>query len=97
MADNINEQDLDTVCEILAWLWTNKRDVEEYKELFEVNDLGFPLAYGYYTEMIGIKSPAEKLIRDTWEYTIMGFDFPVTEKFTSLLDFVGRFPDDFSD
>ena len=49
-------------CEILGDLWTYHRDDEQFKEFFEYNDLGVPIAYGLVAKLI------EKLTPDGVRY-----------------------------
>jgi hypothetical protein len=49
-------------CEILSDLWEDYRDDEDFKDFFEYNDLGVPMAYGLVAKLI------EKLTLDGVRY-----------------------------
>lgn len=52
--------------EILASLWLEYRDEEDFAELFEFGDLGFPLAYCIDMKIVESSTEAEKLIKETF-------------------------------
>lgn len=67
--------DFDKKCEILAELWLNYRDEEEYEEYISYNDLGLPLAY-----ML-----AHGIVKNPSEYAMVFVD----EAFDLLLSTLG--------
>ncbi len=65
-------------CEILADLWLNYRDDEEFQDFVEYNDLGLPLAYAVQAQMITAKTQAEALINETWDLFLSGLEIEDT-------------------
>ena len=68
-------------CSILAELWLNYRDDEEFGEYIEYNDLGLPLAYLIDSNIVATTTEAEKFINEAWamlldalEVTDVGWD-----------------------
>ena len=62
-------------CEILADLWSNYRDEEEFQDFIRYSDLGLPFAYGVSTEILFVDdpdSPAYQIIDETWDLFISG-------------------------
>ena len=54
-------------CDILAQLWIEHRDDEEFKDFVEYNDMGLPLAY-FLSENIASPGPlTEPYILETFE------------------------------
>ncbi len=51
---------------ILRDLWVQYRDDEYFLDLFEVNDLGFPLAFLAYHQYVVLDDKGIELIDDTW-------------------------------
>jgi hypothetical protein len=68
--------------DILTELWTNYRDDDELKDFIEYNDLGLPMAYLLFYEMV---SPNEKS------------ELYINETFDSLLAFLGKEDKGFED
>jgi hypothetical protein len=59
-------------CEILADLWLNYRDDEEFKDFVEYNDLGLPLAFFISNEMVEPKERATTFINETFDLLLAG-------------------------
>lgn len=60
-------------CEILAELWMNYRDEDDFKDFIDYNDLGLPLAYAMQNDMIEKLSPvAETIIEETFDLLCAG-------------------------
>ena len=58
---------------ILAELWMNYRDDEEFKDFIEYNDLGLPLAYGVANNLIeSLTSIGETMVEETWDLFLSG-------------------------
>jgi len=52
---------------ILADLWLNYRDDEEFKDFIEYNDLGLPLAYMVSNKIVETTRLADEFITETFE------------------------------
>lgn len=68
-------------CEILAELWLQYRDHEDFADFIEYNDLGLPLAYALANEIVGNTPKAQAIIDETWDLLLaavevqdVGFD-----------------------
>ena len=62
-------------CQILADLWMNFRDDEEFLDFVEYNDLGLPLAYAMSSNIVTKLSVAgEDLINETWDLFLAGLE-----------------------
>jgi hypothetical protein len=61
---------------ILAELWMNYRDDEGLKDFIEYNDLGLPLAYFLYNELVLPTKQSQVYIDETFELliTALGVD-----------------------
>jgi hypothetical protein len=70
--------DLDTTpfskkCEILGDLWTEYRDDEEFKDFFEYNDLGVPMAYAVVSKLIEKLTPdGQRYIEESFRILLSG-------------------------
>ena len=60
-------QDFNGKCNVLAELWLDYRDDEEFKDFIEYNDIGLPLAYLIYSEIAKPTGIAEQYINETYE------------------------------
>ena len=70
--------------EILADLWLNYRDDEEFKDFFEYNDLGLPLAYALSQSVIETNATVEKLISETFDLFLAALEITDDEGYDSL-------------
>lgn len=77
-----------TKAEILADLWMNYRNDEEFEDFIEYNDLGLPLAYAISTEVVKSTDLAEKFIDETFDLLLAGLEIEDTG-FESLDDLLG--------
>jgi hypothetical protein len=82
-------------CDILAELWMNYRDNEDFKDFVEYNDLGLPLAYAISKEIVISTANSEMLIDETWEVFLAALDTEDTG-FESLDEVLGIESDDAS-
>lgn len=71
--------------DILADLWMNYREDEEFKDFCEYNDLGLPLAYILSNNIVTSTPMAEAFINETFDLLIAGLDITDTG-FESLDD-----------
>ena len=77
-------------CNILAELWMDYRDDEEFLDFIEYNDLGLPLAYAFSANLITTLSPAgESMIEETWDLFLAGLEIPEDTGFETLSDVLG--------
>lgn len=75
-------------CEILADLWLNYRDDEEFRDFVSYNDLGLPLAYAIANSIIEQNGIVEPFINEAWDLLIAGLGIEDTgfEALDELLD-----------
>jgi hypothetical protein len=77
-------------CEILSDLWTDYRDDEDFKDFFEYNDLGVPMAYGLVAKLIEKLTPdGVRYIEDSFRLLLEGLETEDT-CFDSLSDLLDR-------
>lgn len=75
-------------CQILADLWTDHRDDDEFKDFVEYNDIGLPLAYAIANEIVDSSQMAESFINETFRLLLLGLDLE-DSGFDSLTDILG--------
>ena len=70
--DNGNEEvtDFKHICSILAELWLNYRDDEDFEEFIKYNDIGLPLAFFIDSEIVAETDQASRYILETWQIFI---------------------------
>jgi hypothetical protein len=56
--------------EILAELWSNYKDNDEFTDFIEYNDLGLPLAYLIKENLCTVTSQGESYIEETFDLLI---------------------------
>jgi hypothetical protein len=73
---------------ILAELWLNYRDDEEFADFIEYNDIGLPLAYVLANDIVKSTDLAEKFIGETFALLLAGLDVEDTgfEALDDILD-----------
>jgi hypothetical protein len=59
---------------ILAELWMNYRDDEGLQDFIEYNDLGLPLAYFLYNELVLPTKQSEMYIEETFNLLVAALD-----------------------
>lgn len=57
---------------ILADLWLNYRQDEEFKDFVDYNDIGLPLSYIVSNGIVELTPMAEKFIRETFDLLLAG-------------------------
>lgn len=72
--------------EILADLWLNYKQDEDFTDFFEYNDIGLPLAYILENEIAEPTESAHKFINETFELLLTGLEIEEDEGFESLDD-----------
>ena len=82
------ETSFDNKCAILADIFINYRDDEEFADFREYNDLGLPLAYAIAGNIVKANPKAEKFINETFDLLLAGLDLEDTgfESIEDLLD-----------
>lgn len=60
--------------EILADLWMNYRDDDDFRDFFEYNDLGLPLAYLLNSKVVETTPMAEGFINETFDLLLAGME-----------------------
>ena len=76
-------------CQILADLWMEFREDEEFVDFVEYNDLGLPLAYAVCNNLVAKIAPSgESLIEETWDLFLSGLGLEDTgfETINDVLD-----------
>jgi hypothetical protein len=66
----MNETTIENKCSILAELWMDYRDDEEFKDFISYADLGLPLAYAIDNEIVKLSPQAEKFITEAFDLLV---------------------------
>ena len=61
-------------CSILAELWLNYRNDEEFQDFIEYNDLGLPLAYAIDNNIVKSSEMAQKFVEETFDLFIASLE-----------------------
>ena len=72
-------------CQILADLWTDYRDDEQFTDFIEYNDLGLPLAYAVANGIVENNQMVEGFVNETFRLLIVGLEIE-DEGFENLND-----------
>lgn len=81
---------LSSRAEILADLWMNYRDDEEFQDFVEYNDLGLPLSYAFCNGIVTEPNEAlESLIDETFNLLLAALENLEDTGFESLDDLLG--------
>ena len=72
-------------CEILAEIFVDYKDDEDFKDLISYGDLGFPLAYCISNGIVKKTKKAKAMIEEVFDLTISSFGLE-DEGFTDLED-----------
>lgn len=70
---------------ILAELWMNHRQDEEFRDFVEYNDLGLPLAYAIAENVVSVSDKAKLFIEETFDVLLAGLEID-DEGFDTLND-----------
>ena len=54
-------------CSILAELWLNYRNDEQFKDFTEYNDLGLPIAYAIDNDIVRSTEMAQRFVEETFD------------------------------
>ena len=78
--------------QILSSIWLELRDEEDFAEMFEFADLGFPLAYAIDNQIVESTNQAEKLIQETFALLLETLELEDTgfDSAEELLEAAGR-------
>jgi hypothetical protein len=63
---------------ILAELWMNHRQDEEFRDFIEYNDLGLPLAYAIAENVISVSDKARLFVEETFDVFLAGLEIEDT-------------------
>lgn len=81
-----------TKVDILADLWLNYRQDEEFADFIEYNDIGLPLAYAISNGIVEITPTAEGFINETFQLLLAGLGVGLDDEdvtYESLDDLLG--------
>lgn len=59
-------------CLILADLWLNFRDDENFSDFVDYNDIGLPIAYGIANGIVESTEVAERFVGETFDLLLSG-------------------------
>jgi hypothetical protein len=76
-------------CAIIADLWLNYRDDEEFIDFIEYNDLGLPLAYAISNGIVDSTLTAQGFIEEAWNLLLAGLGIEEDEGYETLDDLLG--------
>lgn len=81
---------LSSRAEILADLWMNYRDDEEFRDFVEYNDLGLPLSYAFANSIVTESTESiTNLINETFDLLLGAMDIVEDTGFDNLDDILG--------
>jgi hypothetical protein len=69
---------------ILADLWINYRDEEQFADFIEYNDVGLPLAYFVSTELARVEDQGKMYIEETFNLLCAALGLDMEVEYTSL-------------
>lgn len=84
-----NKTPFSNKCQILADLWMEYRDDEEFADFIEYNDLGLPLAYAISANIVESSLSAQGFIDEAWNLFLAGLGIEEDEGYDSLEDVLG--------
>lgn len=82
MTDNLTA--FSSKCEMLAELWMNYRDDQDFIDFIEYNDLGLPLAYAIFNNIVDSKPAAVEMINETFSLLLAALN--IEDEGFELLD-----------
>lgn len=59
--------DFSNACAILAVLYSNFKESDEFEQFIEINDIGLPLAYFANESLCEVSNEGARYISDTWD------------------------------
>ena len=83
----MSETEFNDKAEILADLWLNYRDDEEFQQFIEYNDLGLPLAYSVANDIIENNPVVTQFVNETFQLLLDSLEVEDTgfESFDDML------------
>ena len=75
---------------ILADLWMNFRDDEEFQDFVQYNDLGLPLAYAVSNGIVKVTDKAQSMIDETFMLLLAGLSIAEDTGFETLDDILSE-------
>jgi|Laugrespbdmm15sd_2_1035082.scaffolds.fasta_scaffold169687_1 hypothetical protein len=72
--------------EILADLWLNYKQDEEFQDFIEYNDLGLPLAYAISNDIVKNTDVAERFVGETFSLLLAALEITEDTGFETLDD-----------
>lgn len=76
--------------EILADLWLNYRQDEEFQDFVEYNDIGLPLSYVIANGIVETTELATRFVEETFELLLAGLDIEDDTGFETLEDILSQ-------
>ena len=73
-------------CAILAEVWLNYRNDENFEDFIKYNDLGLPLAYALDAEIVSKTPQAKGFIEESFALLLAGLDINEDEGYVNLDD-----------
>ena len=83
-----------TKAEILADLWLNFRDDEEFKDFVEYNDLGLPLSYALTANIVKPTNLTEQFVNETFDLLLAALEISDDTGFETLDQMLGYLDSD---
>lgn len=82
-------------CKILGEFWISYKDDEAFGDFFKYNDLGLPIAYFVWQDLVvGVSEEATRFIEETWDMFAMSLELDDDVEWTDLLQvFEAKFPE----
>lgn len=78
--------DFSKQCDILAELWMNYRDDENFADFIEYNDMGLPLAFFIHTGVVTPLDDAKKYVEETYNLLVAALEADPEKDYESLND-----------
>jgi hypothetical protein len=75
---------------ILADLWLNYRNDEEFIDFIEYNDLGLPLAYAIANDIVKSTDTAQNFVAETFDLLLAGLEIDEDTGFETLDDLLSE-------
>jgi hypothetical protein len=85
----LSYQDFQGKCNVLAELWFDYRDDDEFKDFIEYNDIGLPLAYLISSEIAKPAGIAEQYINETYDLLSQALGVSDTAPYNTLDEMLG--------
>ena len=76
--------DFNTQCAVLADLWMNYRDGDEFDDFISYNDIGLPLSYFIASDLVTPSPLAEQYVVETFELLCAALHLPIDGEYETL-------------